>query len=115
MEGIIRDMAKQRRTILFSTHVMEHAERLCDRILLISAGRLIFDGSIARAKRTVPRRIRIETDDGVQGFHELPEVRSVVSLNTPGDLMSRPARTQWELELRENADPQKVLSVLFRA
>src|SRR5439155_9128300 len=61
MEEIIRDMAKRKRTVLFSTHVMEHAERLCDRILLIAKGRKIFDGAITEAKALIPRRVRIET------------------------------------------------------
>src|SRR5205807_5893129 len=39
IEDIIRDMARRQRTILFSTHVMQHAERLCARILLIAQGR----------------------------------------------------------------------------
>src|SRR5438105_3986880 len=47
MEEIIRDMAKRNRTVLFSTHVMQHAERLCDRILLIAKGRKILDGTLA--------------------------------------------------------------------
>ncbi len=33
-------------TILFSTHMMEHAEKLCDRILLINKGRKILDGTL---------------------------------------------------------------------
>src|SRR5436190_15068646 len=65
MEEIIRDMAKRNRTVLFSTHVMQHAERLCDRILLMAQGRKIFDGAITEAKALIPRRVRIETCDDV--------------------------------------------------
>src|SRR6185295_18975400 len=36
LEDTVRAQAAAGRTILFSTHVMEHAERLCDRILLIA-------------------------------------------------------------------------------
>src|ERR1700757_4147638 len=50
MEEIIRDMAKRERTVLFSTHVMQHAERLCDRILLIAKGKRLFDGTVSQAK-----------------------------------------------------------------
>ena len=39
MEEIIRDMAARGKTILFSTHVMQHAERICDHILLIAGGK----------------------------------------------------------------------------
>src|ERR1043166_9115042 len=47
MEEIIRDMAKRNRTVIFSTHVMQHAERLCDRVILMAKGRMIFDGTIS--------------------------------------------------------------------
>src|SRR5687768_7062584 len=64
MEEIIRDMANRGRTVLFSTHVMQHAERLCERILLLARGEKIFDGTIAEAKRKIPRRVAIETLSG---------------------------------------------------
>src|SRR6266478_4779213 len=83
MEEIIRDMARRNRTILFSTHVMQHAERLCDRVLLIAKGKMIFDGTIAQAKDTIPRRVRLETDSDVTPLRELPEVKSL-QLSTNG-------------------------------
>lgn len=102
MEDIIRDMAKRGRTVLFSTHVMQHAERLCDRILLMAKGRKIFDGTLAEAKRTIPRRVRIETEDDVTPLRELSGVVSA----TKSDAL-------WEIELRENADPQAILQTCF--
>ena len=38
LEKIVKEIAKRDSTVIFSTHVMEHAERLCDRIILM-AGR----------------------------------------------------------------------------
>ncbi|GAB5499443.1 MAG: hypothetical protein PsegKO_17540 [Pseudohongiellaceae bacterium] len=38
LESLIRDMAARGQTAIFSTHVMQHAERLCDHILLIACG-----------------------------------------------------------------------------
>ncbi len=60
MEDIIRDMAARKRTVLFSTHVMQHAERLCERILLIARGRKIFDGTVHDARQTIPRACRLK-------------------------------------------------------
>src|SRR5437867_5957742 len=74
MEEIIREMTRRKRTILFSTHVMEHAERLCDHILLMAKGRKIFDGTLGEAKRVLPRRVRIETEDDIGPLRESPEV-----------------------------------------
>ncbi len=108
MEDIIRDMAQRGRTVLFSTHVMQHAERLCNRILLISGGRKIFDGTLEEARRTVPRRVNIETDDDIQAVRELPEVLSVES----GANGARKAGA-WEIGLRDNSDPQSILQACF--
>src|SRR5437588_6341173 len=77
MEEIIRDISRRNRTVLFSTHVMQHAERLCERILLIAKGKKIFEGSIAEAKRIIPRRVRIETDDDIAPVRGLNEVISI--------------------------------------
>src|SRR6267378_6851483 len=86
MEEIIRDMAKRERTVIFSTHVMQHAERLCDRILLIAKGRKILDGTLAEARRTIPRRVQIETGDDIGPIRELSEVLSMSRLETNGAL-----------------------------
>jgi ABC-2 type transport system ATP-binding protein len=152
MEEIIRDMAKRNRTVLFSTHVMQHAERLCDRILLIARGRKIFDGTLAQARRTIPLRIHLRSADDVSPLQQLSEVVSLrkqgggepfssaahglgqttcdaaAAQEEPGQtaansatqpVSNRPCEKgnngscEWELELRENADPQVVLQTCF--
>jgi len=41
---------QKRKTILLSTHILQEVEALADRILFLSRGRLVFDGSIAEAR-----------------------------------------------------------------
>lgn len=41
-------------TILFSTHVMGHAERLCDRLAIIAGGKRRFEGTVDDARGTLP-------------------------------------------------------------
>ena len=62
LEDTIRAQAAAGRTILFSTHVMEHAERLCDRILLIAQGRKAFEGSLNEALALAPSTAMLETE-----------------------------------------------------
>ncbi len=62
LEETIRAQAAEGRTILFSTHVMEHAERLCDRILLIAEGSKAFEGSVRDALALAPSLAVLETD-----------------------------------------------------
>lgn len=113
MEDIIRDMARRKRTVLFSTHVMQHAERLCDRIVLLARGKKIFDGTIAEAKRQVPRRVRLETADDIGALRELPQVMGVRALPAPEGQDSGDVAAGWELELAEKADPQGILQTCF--
>jgi ABC-2 type transport system ATP-binding protein len=54
LEQIIRDLAARGATVVFSTHVMQHAERLCDRVVLMARGRKRFDGSLGRPVRPRP-------------------------------------------------------------
>jgi len=114
MEEIIREMVSRGRTVLFSTHVMQHAERLCERILLMARGRKIFDGTLDQARRTIPRSVHLETATGVDigSLRELPEVLSTTSIseNTPGSLKGW---VRWEIKVRENADFSAILGACF--
>lgn len=63
LENMVREIAERGRTIIFSTHVMEHAERLCDRIILMSGGEKVFDGSTEAALAKAPRRLIVGSED----------------------------------------------------
>jgi len=112
MEEVIRDMAKRNCTVMFSTHVMQHAERLCDRVILMAKGKKIFDGTIPEAKRVLPRRVRIDTEDDVAPVRQSADVLSIRTVEKNGDAHKNGCG-QWELELRENADPQAILQLCF--
>ncbi|MGE0596559.1 MAG: ABC transporter ATP-binding protein [Hyphomonadaceae bacterium] len=81
LEETIRAQAAAGRTILFSTHVMEHAERLCDRIVLIAQGKRAFEGTVNEALALAPSVALLETDGGFDlaaalaphGFNILPD------------------------------------------
>src|SRR5262249_24449841 len=64
LEETIRNEAAAGRTILFSTHIMEHAERLCDRIVLIAGGKRAFEGTVNEALALAPSVAMMETDGG---------------------------------------------------
>jgi ABC-2 type transport system ATP-binding protein len=60
LEGIIRGLARRGATVIFSTHVMQHAERLCDQVVLIAGGRKVFDGRVDEACAVAPRILVLE-------------------------------------------------------
>ncbi|MEL6661957.1 MAG: ATP-binding cassette domain-containing protein [Pseudomonadota bacterium] len=64
LEEIIREEHARGATILFSTHVMEHAERLCQSIVMMAKGRKVFDGTLEAAFDALGRRAKIGVDDG---------------------------------------------------
>lgn len=54
LKKMMREHAQKGNTVLFSTHVLEVAEQLCDRIAILKKGHLIFFGSIAKLKEQHP-------------------------------------------------------------
>ena len=48
--GFIRECREQGKTVLFSTHVMSEAEKLCDTIGIIHDGRLMAEGTLAELR-----------------------------------------------------------------
>lgn len=51
LESIVREERERGKTILFSTHLMEQAERLCERVCMISRSRKVLDGDLRELKR----------------------------------------------------------------
>ena len=64
LEDMIIEEHKRGATILFSTHVMEHAERLCDSIVMMARGRKVFDGTLDEAFGALGRAVLIGVSDG---------------------------------------------------
>jgi lipooligosaccharide transport system ATP-binding protein len=58
----IRDLRQQGTTVLLTTHYMDEAERLCDRLVILAAGRIVADGSPAELIRDVLAPETLELD-----------------------------------------------------
>ncbi|HEX8388787.1 MAG TPA: ATP-binding cassette domain-containing protein [Sphingomonas sp.] len=58
LEALILAERDRGATVLFSTHIMAHAERLCDRIAIIAGGRRRFEGTVDDARATLPAHVR---------------------------------------------------------
>ncbi|HHL42445.1 MAG TPA: ATP-binding cassette domain-containing protein [Hellea balneolensis] len=103
LETMVREISERGRTIIFSTHVMEHAERLCDKIILISQGKKIFDGDVQEALSFAPRRLLIEltganTQDILSGLAD--------DIQSEGDV--------YHLVLKPKINAQKVLETCVK-
>ncbi|KAA5803755.1 ATP-binding cassette domain-containing protein [Alkalicaulis satelles] len=109
LEQVIRDQAEAGRTVLFSTHVMEHAERLCDRIILMARGQKVFDGRVEEALARVPRQIIL----GAPADYDLETVLS--GLGALERMGEEDGSVIWRLALAPGADAQGVLRALVDA
>ena len=98
LESIVRDLHGRGTTVLFSTHLMDQAERLCERVCLISRARKVLDGDLKELKRNERRGVVAVDFEGPDGWLEGPEVASRETM--PDGL---------HLLLREGADAQALL------
>ena len=72
LEELLRGLAARGAAVVFSTHVMQHAERLCDSVVLIAGGRKVFDGSVAEARSAAPRMLVLEGAIPETASNDLP-------------------------------------------
>ena len=61
LERLIRSLADAGTTVIFSTHVIAHAERLCEGIAIIAGGKVPFAGEVDVARDRIPAQVRLET------------------------------------------------------
>ena len=61
LERMIRDLAADGTTVIFSTHVIAHAERLCEGVAIIAGGKVPYAGSVDEARDRIPAQVRLET------------------------------------------------------
>jgi ABC-2 type transport system ATP-binding protein len=61
LEELIRREARAGVTIIFSTHVIAHAERLCERIAIVARGKVAFEGGVDEARNRLRPIVRLRT------------------------------------------------------
>ena len=61
LEVMIRELAADGVTVIFSTHVIHHAERLCDDVAIIAGGKVPYAGSVDAARDRIAAQVRLET------------------------------------------------------
>jgi ABC-2 type transport system ATP-binding protein len=58
---MMRGLAARGTTVIFSTHVIAHAERLCDEVAIIAGGKVPFAGPVDVARDRIRPQVRLET------------------------------------------------------
>lgn len=102
IKGILLDEKRRGTTILFSTHVMEQAEKLCDYICLINTGVKVLDGRLSDVKaRFGSNSIQVDIEGDGAFVKDIPGVQKLIEFNN-----------YIELKLDENADSQAILKAI---
>jgi ABC-2 type transport system ATP-binding protein len=101
LNTIIRDLHDAGTTIIFSTHVLHQAERICDRIFLINHGVKLLDATMEEIRdRFDPRTILVQPIDGATDLEVVAGVKTARPHGEDGAL---------EIELGPDQDPQTVM------
>lgn len=103
LKEIVQELKAQNKTIIFSTHLMEQAEELCDEICLINRGRKVLEGAVRQIKRGFGWRVVAIDGENFNGT--LTGNPEVVQVNE--------RRDHIEVKLRDGADPQALLQQLL--
>ncbi|MDY0110175.1 MAG: ATP-binding cassette domain-containing protein [Candidatus Krumholzibacteria bacterium] len=105
MRDLILEQKQKGTTILFSTHMLAEAERICDAVCLIEGGIKILDGSLAEVRAAFPfQMVRAVYRDGREPPADLP-----------GVVDRRQDDGTWRFELAPGIDAQNMLAPLAAA
>jgi ABC-2 type transport system ATP-binding protein len=98
LEDTLVDLKKSGRAIVFSTHRMDQAEKLCDEICLIHRGEAVVEGRMRAVKSRYERNRVVIDFDGDDGF---------LSHEAIAEYKQYPGRV--EIKLKQHADAQALL------
>lgn len=99
IKDLIMELNNDGTTIIFSTHVMESAEKLCDEIFLINKGEEVLYDKLSKIKERFGKKNVIISFDGDDAF--LDESKQIKKYNNYGNNV--------EIQLVKKADTQKLL------
>lgn len=104
MKDIILELQEKGATIIFSTHDMAMAERMCDYIFMIYKGKKVLDGTLEHIQDQYGNdTLQIQSDLGAEALKDMKGIENVRNF---GKLQ--------EIRLEEGMDPQLILAELLR-
>ena len=110
LKDAVLDLKRRGKTVIFSTHVMDNAEKMCDSVCIIARGEKVLDGSVAAVKRNAGTRNVALALEGGAGNGVTDVLRDSRLVRKYDD-----TNNYFELELAPNGDPQELLRRLVDA
>ena len=107
LKDIIVDLKRAGKTIIFSTHIIEHAERICDHVCIISRGKKVADGTMGQVKKEYGGEyIAIAFEDfSAEAVEQVRRSGEVVKVRENGSTV--------EVNLKPGGDPHQLLKHLI--
>ncbi len=103
LKDTVVELKEKGRTVIFSTHLMDNAERLCDAVCIIARGEKVLDGAVSEVKAAHgSRTVALGLDGGQDGVGAVLADRSLVARV---DDQNR----YFEIDMAPGADPQELL------
>ena len=102
LEGLILAERDRGATVLFSTHIMSHAERICDRLAIIAGGKRRFEGTVDDARGMLPQRV----------VYTPSRPDAAISATLPADAVADGA--SWRFELPATGIEPLLVSLIDR-
>ncbi len=84
MRALIRRLADGGMTVLLSSHLLAEVEELCDRVAIVRAGRIVYEGAIADLKATATTGYRLRTSDNTAAIAVCEAQAGVASARLDG-------------------------------
>jgi ABC-2 type transport system ATP-binding protein len=103
LKDTVVELRRNGRTVIFSTHLMDNAERLCDAVCIIARGEVVLDGALGEVKSKHGGRTIALSIDGANG--DVTRILGDRALVRRVDDSNR----YLEVELADGADPQDLL------
>ncbi len=100
LKDIILELKRQGKIIIFSTHLMDYAEKMCDHIVMIDHGKVILEGSLSEIKSKYSQKNASLTYDGDISFlKNNPMIEKIENFgNTTGIRLKEENQTQLLLK-----------------
>jgi ABC-2 type transport system ATP-binding protein len=110
LKDAVLELKQRNKTVIFSTHVMDNAEKMCDSVCIIARGEKVLDGGVAAVKKSAgSRNIALSLAGGAQNGVSAV-LRDPAFVRRCDD-----SNNYFELELYPSADPQLLLRKLIDA
>ncbi len=97
IRGLIKSFGEEK-TVIFSTHIMQEVQALCDRVLIINRGTLVADDPIENLQQLVKGEsvVQVEFQQAISAT-KLEQITGVLSVSSLG-------QNQWKITADANAD-----------